>query len=88
MPNSRKITRKGRPRRDHEKKPSRKGVKSMRGQPEVYDELKKIVSLSLTPTALTGLDEFSACLNISRSELVERIGRGLLTISELTTKTE
>ncbi|MBD1903912.1 hypothetical protein NDI37_19030 [Funiculus sociatus GB2-A5] len=60
----------------------------MRGQPETYDELKKIVSLSLTPTALTGLNEFSACLNISRSELVERIGQGLLTISELTTKTE
>ncbi|MEO8891095.1 MAG: hypothetical protein ABI417_06105 [Coleofasciculaceae cyanobacterium] len=60
----------------------------MRGQPEVYDELKKIVSLSLTPTALAGLDESSVRLNISRSELVERIGRGLLTISELTTKTE
>lgn len=88
MPNAKKITRKRRPRREHEKKPSRKGVKSMRGQPEVYDELKKIVSMSLTPTALAGLDESSARLNISRSELVERIGRGLLTISELTTKTE
>lgn len=88
MPNAKKITRKRRPRREHEKKPSRKGVKSMRGQPEVYDELKKIVSMSLTPTALAGLDESSVRLNISRSELVERIGRGLLTISELTTKTE
>ncbi len=88
MPKPKKIKRKGRPRREHEKKPSRKGVKSMRGQPEVYDELKKIVSLSLTPTALAGLDESSKRLNISRSELVERIGRGLLTIAELTTKTE
>jgi hypothetical protein len=88
MPKPKKIKRKGRPRREHEKKPSRKGVKSMRGQPELYDELKKIVSLSLTPTALAGLDESSKRLNISRSELVERIGRGLLTIAELTTKTE
>ncbi|MEP0811380.1 hypothetical protein [Coleofasciculus sp. FACHB-SPT9] len=88
MNKPKKIKRKGRPRLEHEKKQSCKGRKSMRGQPEAYDELKKIVSLSLTPTALAGLDESSARLNISRSELVERIGRGLLTIAELTTKTE
>jgi hypothetical protein len=82
MPNPKKITRKRRPRREHEKKPSRKGLKSMRGQPEVYDELKKIVSFSITPTAMRGLDRLSEQLNISRSELVERIGRGLLTIAE------
>jgi hypothetical protein len=50
----------------------------MRGQPEVYDELKKIVSFSITPTAMTGLERLSEQLNISRSELIERIGRGLL----------
>jgi hypothetical protein len=88
MPNSRKITRKGRPRRDHEKKPSRKGVKSMRGQPEVYDELKKIVSVSITPTAQAGLDQLSEQLNISRSELIERIGRGLFTITDLKIETD
>ncbi len=82
MPNSRKLRRKGRPRRDHEKKLSRKGLKSMRGQPEAYDELKKIVSFSITPTAQTGLAWLSEQLNISRSELLERIGRGLLTITE------
>jgi hypothetical protein len=88
MPKSRKITRKGRPRRDHEKKPSRKGVKSMRGQPEVYDELKKIVSVSITPTAQAGLDQLSEQLNISRSELIERIGRGLFTITDLKIETD
>lgn len=82
MPNQKKITRKRRPRREYEKKPIRKGVKSMRGQPEVYDELKKIVSFSITPTAMTGLERLSEQLNISRSELIERIGRGLLTIAE------
>jgi hypothetical protein len=83
-----KIQRKGRPRRDYEKKPIRKGVKSMRGQPEVYDELKKIFSFSLTPTARAGLDQLSEQLNISRSELIERIGRGLLTIAELKTEVD
>jgi hypothetical protein len=88
MPNSRKIKRNGRPRRDHEKKPSRKGMKSMRGQPEVYDELKEIVSFSITPTARTGLALLSEQLSISKSELIERIGRGLLTIAELKIEAE
>jgi hypothetical protein len=79
---------KRRPRREHEKKPLRKGLKSMRGQPELYDELKKAVSFSLTPTAQTGLTRLSEQLNISRSELIERIGRGLLTIAELKIETD
>jgi hypothetical protein len=54
----------------------------MRGQPEVYDELKKIVSFSITPIARMGLERLSEQRNISRSELIERIGRGLLTITE------
>lgn len=88
MPKQKKIKRKGRPRREHEKKPSRKGVKSMRGQPEVYDELKKIVSFSITPTAQVGLEQLSEQLNISRSELIERIGRGRLTITEMKTEVD
>ncbi|HEY9672042.1 MAG TPA: hypothetical protein V6D11_11390 [Waterburya sp.] len=75
-------------RREHEKKPSRKGVKSMRGQPELYDELKKITSFSITPTAQSGLKQLSEQLNISCSELIERIGRGLFTITELKIKVE
>ncbi|HEY9796523.1 MAG TPA: hypothetical protein V6D30_12850 [Leptolyngbyaceae cyanobacterium] len=86
MPKQKKIKRKGRPRREHEKKPSRKGLKSMRGQPEIYDELKEIVSFSITPTARSGLDQLSEQLNISRSELLERIGRGVFTIAELKTE--
>ncbi len=54
----------------------------------MYDELKKNVSLSLTPTALDGLTGISEKLNISRSELIERIGRGLLTIAELKIEAE
>lgn len=75
-------------RREHEKKPPRKGVKSMRGQPEIYNELKKITSFSITPTAQSGLKQLSEQLNISCSELIERIGRGLFTINELKTEVE
>ena len=60
----------------------------MRGQPEIYDELKKIVSFCITPTAQLGLAQLSQQLNISRSELIEQIGRGLLTIAELKTESD
>lgn len=83
MPHSKKVKTKGRKRQEHEKKPPRKGVKSMRGQPELYDELKKITSFSITPTAQSGLKQLSEQLNISCSELIERIGRGLFTITDL-----
>lgn len=60
----------------------------MRGQPEIYNELKKITSFSITPTAQLGLKQLSEQLNISCSELIERIGRGLFTINENELKTE
>lgn len=66
---------KSRIREPREKKIIRQGLKSLRGQPEAYDELKKIVSVSLTPTAIEGLNNLSRAYMISRSELIERIGR-------------
>ncbi|WP_414545892.1 hypothetical protein [Nostoc sp. CCY0012] len=60
----------------------RKGLKSMRGQPEAYDEMKKIVSVSLTPTALAGIDQISRNYMISRSEFLERIGRFIIQIQD------
>ena len=50
--------------------------KSMRNQPEMYDELKKPRNLSLTQVAVNGLDGMAKLHGISRSELVELIGRG------------
>ena len=69
-------------RKEYEKKPILKGHKSMRGQPEIYNELKKIVSFSITPTAHAGIKKISNERRISQSELIERIGRNLLTIAE------
>lgn len=51
--------------------------KSMRNQPEMYDELKKAHSFSLTPTAIKRLDFHAKKSGISRSELVEQFARGL-----------
>ncbi|MDJ0531396.1 MAG: hypothetical protein QNJ70_02680 [Xenococcaceae cyanobacterium MO_207.B15] len=59
-----------------------KGQKKSKGVPELYDEVKKRVNLSLTPTAIAGLDRLSQELNLSRSELVEQIGRGSIPIAE------
>ncbi|MBD2124231.1 hypothetical protein H6F68_25475 [Trichocoleus sp. FACHB-262] len=65
-------------RQEHQKKPACKGRKSLRGQPEIYDELKESRSFGITLTASIGIDEISQELSISRSELIERIGRRLI----------
>jgi hypothetical protein len=39
-------------------------------------EIKKNVGIALTDTALSGLDSLAATANVSRSHLIEMIGRG------------
>jgi hypothetical protein len=51
-----------------------------KGEPAFYDEMKKRVGLTLTPTALEGLDEYATLWGVSKSELVEQIGRGIIPI--------
>jgi metal-responsive CopG/Arc/MetJ family transcriptional regulator len=63
-----------------------KGHKRVRGIPELHDELKKRVSIALTPRGIQGLDALAAQQKISRSELVERIGRGLIATSTASVK--
>lgn len=46
-----------------------------------WGELKTRVSVSLTPTALAGLDAIASDLQLSRSDLLERIGRGEIRLS-------
>lgn len=53
-----------------------KGVKGQPGTPTTeYGELKKAIKITLTPTAIANLDTAATALSISRSELVERLGR-------------
>ena len=59
-----------------------KGKKTSQGYPELYDEVKKRVNLTLTPTAIAGLDELAKELHLSRSELVEQIARGIIPLAE------
>jgi len=58
----------------------KKGQKGFRGQPDMYDEVKGRCNMTLTPTAVKGLDALAQSMNLSRSELVEQFGRGLLPI--------
>lgn len=59
-------------------------AKSMRGIPETeYGEIKKIVSFSLTPTAIQKMKELSQELKISVSELLEQIARKEAAIKRL-----
>jgi len=58
----------------------RKGTKTSKGQPIFYSEKKQRVNLTLTPTASEGLEKFAQALNLSVSEFIERIGRGLIPV--------
>ena len=53
---------------------------SKRGIPLKYSQLTKHTSLSLTPNGRLGLDAIAAEMEISRSEFIERFGRGLIKI--------
>lgn len=59
----------------------KKGQKGQKDLPELYDEVKKRVNLALTPTGINGLDAIASSLDISRSELVEQIGRKLIPVN-------
>lgn len=64
----------------------KKGQKKLKGQPEIYDEVKGQVNLSLTPTGTKGLDTLASTMGLSRSELAERIGRRLISVLTLEDK--
>jgi metal-responsive CopG/Arc/MetJ family transcriptional regulator len=56
----------------------KKGHKSTAGVGDIYESPKKRVNLMLTDEVLQALDQRAKELNISRSEVVERFGRGLI----------
>ena len=49
-----------------------KDKKCLRGEPIYYEELKKPLNLTLTPTAIEKLNNLAMQQRISRSEVVER----------------
>ena len=55
-----------------------KGRKSTKGVGDLYEAPKTRISLMVTEDALKALDQMAKELDISRSELVERFGRGTI----------
>ena len=59
---------------------AKKGQKNLRGKPELWEQVKQRYTVSLTPVGAEGLDAIASKLDISRSELVEQIGRGIIEV--------
>jgi len=59
-----------------------KGYRKPKGEPALWDELKTRTTIALTPTAIAGLDTLANKWQLSRSEFIEHIGRGLIPIAE------
>lgn len=57
---------------------SQKRGRRYKNQPALYDELKSSLDLTLTPTGKKGLEQQARKWNLSKSELIERIGRGII----------
>ena len=55
---------------------------------QLYPEKKVYMNNAVTPTAQVGLDAIAASFGLSRSELLERIGRGLLLVMPATGEKE
>ena len=64
-------------RKSHQRKKAKLGHKSMRGQPELYDEMKQRYGLSLTPTAVSIIDHNADQSAMTRSEYIEKFLRKL-----------
>lgn len=56
----------------------KKGYPNIPGIPQIWDEVKKKVGIALTPTAAEGLDRLAKEYNLSKSEFIEQIARGII----------
>ncbi|MGG6267133.1 CopG family transcriptional regulator [Leptolyngbya sp. AN03gr2] len=59
----------------------RKARNTQGGRPIRYESPKKIMTVSLTPSAVKGLDQLARTKGLSRSELIEQVGRGSITLA-------
>ena len=59
-------------------KQKKRARQSQRGIGDYWDEMKHKYTLALTPSSVANLDAIAQQLEISRSELVEQIGRGII----------
>lgn len=61
---------------------AKKKIKNPVGAPTIWGEAKRSFNLTLSPTAITGLTKLANQRGLSCSELVERVGREMLLLSE------
>jgi hypothetical protein len=66
----------------YQHKPASSGHKSMRGVPELYDEIKVGIKVCLTPKCVRVLDHLAQLDGHSRSEFIERLTRGIAHASD------
>ncbi len=66
----------------------RKGHKSVKDVGDLYGEKKRVRGLTLTDTAMQGLEVRATELGISKSEVVEQFARGLIGLPSDLTKEE
>ncbi len=59
-----------------------KGKKSTKGVGDLYESPKTRISLMVTEEALKALDQMAKELGVSRSELIERFGRGIIQLPQ------
>jgi len=59
-------------------KQKKRARQSQKGVGDYWDEMKHRYNVALTPTSVANLDAIAQQLEISRSELVEQIGRGII----------
>lgn len=60
----------------------KKTRRSLKGIGDYWEERKRPLNLTVTPTALEGLERIALSRDLSKSELVERIGRGLIPLGK------
>ena len=80
MTANRKSNTKCRPR--CQRKPGKKGHKSMRGVGEIWSEKKRAFNISLTEKVIVNYEKVGDFFGISRSEVIEKSGRGEINLLE------
>lgn len=66
----------------------KKNLKITKGEPELYDEKKKPLNIAMTPTGAKMLDDLAKNMGLTRSELVERIARGIIPLQTNCSETD
>ena len=65
-----------------DKKKNHKGGRRVKGEGAMYNETKKFVTFTLTPSGIARLNALADQYDVSRSEFVEQVARGIIPVSD------